>query len=296
MRALHLLLCGLPLWCQVAAPSLGYIAEGTRLRPVFGIPASASVGPLLDTPEFSLVAAAPGNDFALIVRADSGEVAVYRSGRNLEVISAAGLSPDSITMSPSGSAALLWFADMRRFLVIRDLPTTPIAESIPLAESAAALAVSDDGQVIAGIWGSEIRVSGPQGQKIIPLDAPRALAFGHDSHELAVATPHGVFLVTNDTAKLLDLSPEVMALSFTAGNRKLTFATHSGQLTAIILSDKSTIQADCGCVPQGLLQTSGATFRFTGLRHQAFQLFDANTGQIFTVPLTSEQVIQEVVQ
>ena len=116
-------------------------------------------------------------------------------------------------------------------------------------------------------------------------NGPRALAFQHDSHELAVAALNGLFVGAH--TQMLHVGKDVIALEFTQANRKLVTAGESGDLVAFTLSDFSSAWANCGCVPNGLFRVAGSAFRFT-LRGE-FQLFDADAGQILAVPLRAEE-------
>jgi hypothetical protein len=155
--------------------------------------------------------------------------------------------------------------------------------------------VSDDGQVVAGIWGAEVRTFGPDARTAaVAFDSPRALAFRNGSHDLAVATRAGVFQF-GDTPQLLHPNSDANALAFTAGNRRLVLALSGGFLTAD-LEQGAEVQTECSCKAETLARAGKSVFRISSLSHGLFLLFDADTGQIYSVPLSADQFAVEEAQ
>jgi hypothetical protein len=72
---LILLGAGAPVYGQVGAPVLGFVPDGSRVRPVFGMAAAAFIAPQLATNrDLSQMAASPANNYVLASAADNGDV------------------------------------------------------------------------------------------------------------------------------------------------------------------------------------------------------------------------------
>jgi len=86
-------------FAQVAAPQLGWIPDGPRVRPVYGIPAAAAVGaPIPVDQDFSQIAASQARNYVLVSAADTGIVSVYTLEHGLAPLDGAGNAPDSVAM------------------------------------------------------------------------------------------------------------------------------------------------------------------------------------------------------
>src|SRR5271163_769766 len=105
-------------------------------------------------------------------------------------------------MSPSGSAAALWFGADLHVEAITGLPDSPSIREIDLAfmgGTPSALAISDDGQWVVASWNQLTYAFGPAGQAILlPVSgAGTALAFYHQQLNLVAATATQVMVVTD---------------------------------------------------------------------------------------------------
>jgi hypothetical protein len=283
---------------QVGAPQLGWVPDGTSFRPVYGMPAAAAVGaPVPSDQNFSQIAASQARDYVLVSAADTGAVLVYTLEHGLVPLDGAGGAPDSMVLSPGGSSAALWFAALNRLQIVTGLPDTPAIRQldVPFPGSASgALAVSDDGAWVAGIWDSVTYAFGPGGDvNRLPVDNAKVLAFFQGTHNLAAAGPAGVQLVTGvdgfaAVSNLLtsaDASLQPVAVAATSGNRTVVLADHTGSLTAIDIATGIAATSDCGCQPDGLIGIGPTAFRLTGLTGGAFKLFDAASGEILFAPV-----------
>ena len=285
-------------FAQVGAPQLGWVPDGTRIRPVYGIPAAAAVGaPLPADQDFSQIAASPARNYVLVSAADTGTVSIYTPQHGLVPLDGAGAAPDSMVLSPRGSSAALWFSSLSQVQVITGLPDAPAIRQLDVSflESApGALAISDDGAWVAGAWISGVYAFGPSGEvNRLPVESATALAFFQGTHNLAAAGPAGLqtltgiegFAVVSNLLASDDSSLQPVAVAATSDNRTLVLADHSGSVTAIDIASGVATTSDCGCQPAGLYGIGPSAFRLTGLDGGAFKLFDAASGEILFAPL-----------
>jgi hypothetical protein len=296
------LLLAAPAWGQVTVPFLGYFSDGARIRPAHGIAASSVAGRPIETGiELGRIAPAPGADWLLVSVTGSGEVAILSPGRGLTPVSGATPGPDAIHMSPRGSAAALWFAPGRRVQIVKGLPDAPQVREIDLAwlgDGPGTLAVSDNGEWVAGAWPDAVRAFGPLGEAVWHgLEGVRAISFFHGSGRLAAATSGGVHVLASPggTFELLfetgDL-PEPLAVGLTGDNRRAVVMGAGGRLAAANLETGAVASAECLCTPLGLFRLNRSVFRITGLEHRGFKLFDAESGELLVAPLGAEEAEQ----
>ena len=308
-RLLIALLASLPCWSQISNPVLGYFPDGGRIRIALGMPAASAVQPAVSldasdpSRKFARIAVSPRQDYVLASAADSGEVSLFRpgqrSGQALTRLAGAGLSPDTISFSPGGGVAVLWFAATTRAQIFKGLPDAPEMREIDatfLAISPFSLAVSDDAEWLAGAWPGGVYAFGPHGEVTVsPVEGPaRSVAFFHGTHDLAVANAQGVFAVLDAGGRAevrslfaaVETTLDPMALALTARNQRVVLAESSGRIISIEIQSGSVTFADCGCAPEGLDRVSRSAFRLTGLKERAFKLFDADTGEVLYSPLT----------
>lgn len=302
--ALAALLAG-AVWAQVGAPVLGYLPEGGQIHPVLGIAASASAGPALNFGgSFLLTAVSRRQDFALVSSLSSGAVMIARpsataAGTATPVPGVAAF-PSKIVLSPSGSAAVLWFASPRMLEIVSGLPDAPAVRSINAnflsgssGDLPAALAVSDDGAWGAGAWPSGVWAFGPNGEVRHLLSGERSLAltFFTGRQDLAVATSSGVESIA-DVGGSAAVSPLYTSdgqapagLGVTPDNSKLVLAEAHGNIVTIDAATGASNTVACQCGPQGVIGMGASLFRITGLTGSVFRVFDVRTGSVFQVPL-----------
>jgi len=285
-------------FAQIGAPQLGWVPDGTRIRPVYGIPAAAAVGaPIPTDQDFSQIVASPTRNYVLVSAANSGTVSIYTTEHGLVALDGAGSAPDSVVLSPRGSSAALWFSSTHQVQVITGLPSAPAIRQLDaslLGSAPAALAVSDDGAWVAGRWRSGTYALGPNGEvNRLPVESATALAFLQGSHNLAAAgaaglqtvTGIGSFAVVSNLLTSADSSLQPVAVAATSDNKTLVLADQSGSVTAIDIASGTATASDCGCQPAGLFGMGPSAFRLTGLDGGAFKLFDTSRGEILFVPL-----------
>jgi hypothetical protein len=291
-----------PAVAQVSRPLLGYVPDGGRIRPVYGLAASAAVGSAFDQGrDLARIAVSPSQDYVLATAADTGEALLIAPGGSATHLDGVAAGADRIVMSPGGSAAALWFSATSHLQIVSGLPSAPSVLDIDATFRGAApgaLAVSDDGQWLVGAWPDGVYALGAAGQvNRLPLDVSgaagaSALAFFHRRQDLAIATPTAILTITDVGGSAVPavvydgtanpLSPLAIATSF--DNRRLAEADNAGTVLSIDLSSGVPASFDCGCAPEGLFAMGGSIFRLTGLDPGIVKLFDAVTGDILFVP------------
>jgi len=296
-------------FAQIQGPTLGYLPDSGSLRVMQGIPSAGAIGNLLATDrEFSQVVLLPGQNAALAVVKETGEPVVLTVGTDLTTATtpvggAAGPAPDRIDVSPDGTAALLLDGASNRLRVITGLPAAPLVarsiETASLGSSPIALAVSDDGQWVAGIWPVGVYALGPHEEFILlPVGADAsALAFFHSRHDLAFAGPAALLTVTDiggGAATQVVYAPpgdapqpseSPIAITVTPENQHLLVMPPSGTMGSIDLTTGEATFTACDCEPAGLNALGGALFRVSELANGAIKIYDAAAGRVWFVPL-----------
>jgi len=283
---------------QVGVPQMGWVPDGTRIRPVYGIPAAAAVGaPVPADQDFSQMAASPAGDYALVSAADDGRVSIYTPEHGLIPLAGAGGAPDIVVLSPRGSSAALWFSSVNQVQVVTGLPDAAAIRQMDAAflrSTPGALAVSDDGAWVSGAWSQGVYTFGPNGEvDRLPIDNIATLAFFQGSHDLAAAGASGLHRVTGIggfavVTSLLtsdDSSLQPVAVAAVSGNRTLLLADRSGLVTAVDIDSGIVTSFDCGCQVEGLFGMGRSSFRLTSLRDGAIKLFDTALGEVLFAPV-----------
>jgi len=291
---------------QIDAPQLGWVPDGTRVRPVYGIPASAAVGEAIGTQDFLRIAASASRNYVLVCASDTGVVSLYRPGTGLTPLDGAGIAPDSIILSPGGAAAALWFNSINQVQIITGLPDAPSIRQLDgsfLGSSPVALALSDDGAWLAGAWLGEtsrgVYAFGPNGEvNRLPIeDRVAALAFFPLTQDIAAASTAGLLRVTgigsfvqvSTVAAFAEASPLAAAVAVTQDNKVIIAVNGAGTITSVQIESGAAASLDCGCSPEGLFPIGSSVFRLTSLQGGAFKLFDAALGEVLFAPLALSQ-------
>ena len=182
---------------QVRGPVMGYLPDNGALRTLYGIPAAGWVGDAV-TPDrpLSHIEMSPDQSRALAIAADTGALMLLTPATGVTVhVNGAASGADRIVFSPSGTAAALWFSAGGHMQVVSGLAATPAVRDIDasfLGGDPAGLAVSDDGQWVAGAWSSSVYAFGPDGRaSVLPVAGPaEALCFFHGRADVAVITAY----------------------------------------------------------------------------------------------------------
>jgi hypothetical protein len=290
---------------RTAVPTVGFIydASASAIRPIRGIPGAAFLDDAIHTGfTVALAAVSPAADAALAVSAEDGTVWLipFRGRLPATVAVGAMTSPDRISFSPAGSAALLYSASAARLQVLTGMPTVPTVQDLPF-NGADEIAVADDGVAVltAGSAGVEIRFT--DGSAAPPSLAVSAVAtnFRRGTHDAVAVTSEGAVYVYADAAKQwseihardamiqnpagVQLSADgTMAYVAGSGGTILAIQTATGQANAIM----------CNCAPRGLRAlNAGSIYQLTDAADAVLWLFDASqaTPRLWFVPRRNGQ-------
>jgi hypothetical protein len=278
-------------------PSLGFAIDpaSKMVRPLLGLAGAAVQGAPLNVP-FALdrAEAAQRGAFVLgIDQADSAVIEITTAGAHkLSGITAA---PDAVVFSPSASAAALYHRNRAVVEVLEGLPhRTAVAASLNLAvlpQSVSALAVSDDGLVLAA------SVTGPDTVTVYAVGRHRAAA-----PILTVGRVAGMtFLGSSDDAVVADgaanlvyrlrhgVAPvviagsgegvsEPLALAASADGKRAVVANDGGApLVLLDLVNRSASKASCPCRVSAAEPMAGnAVFRVTAESEPLLWILDAD--------------------
>ena len=275
---------------QVAGPQLGLIPDGSAVRQVSGIPAAAAVGaPTTFARNLILVNASP-QGFALAADSDSGQVLIVAPGFSATTLSNVTLKPDMIQLSPSGSAAVLWYINGKHAQILSGLPSNPSLRDLDLSFITAkpgALAVTDDGLTVAVSWPGIVYEFTAAGTAGLPVNGTSvALAFSPGTSDLAIASSTTATIwnsagITNLASFATLLNPVAAVL----GSRSLLIADSSGMIDTVDLISGSLSSLDCQCTPSGLYPLNQSAYRLTGLNQGAFKILDTKQNTIWFAPL-----------
>jgi hypothetical protein len=296
-------------WGQLSVPVLGYLPEGDSIRTIYGLPAAGAVGAPLNTGRaLTLSVASPSQNFALGVAADTGELLLLipstdGSATAVSSVSGAAAGASSVVLSPDGSAAASWFSSTGHIQVVNGLPNSAAVRDIDasfLGAAPTALAVSDDGQWVAGAWTQGLYVFGPMSQvTVLPVDAPAtALSFFHRRADIALATATQTITITDIGGSAVSTvvwsipdtgapAGSLLGIGVSFDNNTLVMAWDSGALLTTNLAAGTSAGADCACAPAGIFGLGGSVFRLTGLNAGALKVFDSATGDVWFVPLAA---------
>ncbi len=293
---------------QVRGPVMGYLPDNGALRTLYGIPASGWVGGAVAPDRaLSLIEMSPDQSRGLAVAADTGALMLLAPATGATThVNGASSGADRIVFSPSGTAAALWFSAGGHIQVVSGLAATPAVRDIDaslLGGDPAGLAVSDDGQFLAGAWASSVYVFGPDGSAAaLPVAGPaEALCFFHGRADLAVITatqvvilsgiggvvaPNVIYTKPDDPGSAAPVEVAVgFAVSF--DNRYLAIAGNLGALATFDLTGGTSAGGNCNCSPSGLAGMGGSLFRLTGVSDGALKVLDASTNDVWFVPLAA---------
>jgi hypothetical protein len=287
---------------------MGYLADNGALRTLYGIPASGWVGAAV-TPDraLSLIEMSPDQSSALAIAADTGALMLLTPATGVTThVNGAASGANRIVFSPSGTAAALWFSASDHIQVVSGLAAAPTVRDIDasfLGGDPAGLAVSDDGQWVAGAWSSNVYALGPAGgASALPVAGPaEALCFFHGREDVAVITatqtvivsdiggavvPNVIYNKSNDTP---DTAPVQVAVGLTVSfdNRYLALAGNLGWLGTFDLTAGSSTGGNCNCTPSGLAGMGGSLFRVTGVNDGALKVYEASSNDVWFVPLAA---------
>ncbi|HSR09099.1 MAG TPA: hypothetical protein VLM42_18285 [Bryobacteraceae bacterium] len=293
---------------QVGGPVMGYLPDNGALRTLYGIPASGWVGDAIGPDRaLSLIEMSPDQSRALAIAADTGALMLLTPATGVTAhVNGAASGADRIVFSPSGTAAALWFPANNHVQVVSGLAAAPSVRDIDasfLGGDPLGLAVSDDGQWVAGAWSSNVYAFGPAGDAAaLPVAGlAEALCFFHGRADVAVITASQVVIVSDIGGAVVPNviytkpgdsasgAPVEVAVGFAVSfdNRYLAIAGNLGSLATFDLTAGSSAGGNCNCTPSGLAGMGGSLFRVTGVNDGALKVFDASTNDVWFLPLAA---------
>jgi hypothetical protein len=269
---------------RIDAPVLGMVfdSDASAVRVLEGIPGSARLGRVL-APEVATAAIAANRGFTLAVQRGGAAVLVSPSGTRLLPGARSGAS--QAIVSPGGTAAALYFPGGRVEIFTGMPDDVQLLRTAEFAETPAALAVSDDGDVllsvVRGRSGDTVyahRDAGPQ----VFYRARRvaAVAFVPGRQDVLVAEPASIKLVRPDLGKQdagVDPDGDVAAVAASPDGQRVFVASRSGRVTIHDLRSGSSASVTCACEPRTLAALRGtAVFRLNESGNGPFWLLDAD--------------------
>ena len=301
---------------QPEAPVLGYLVDQTaqRIRGVWGVPGAAQVGDLIEL-GVAIVsgAASPRADYVLALTGDLREPMLWLPGSaSPRAIAGLPAGADQIYLSPEGSAAAVWYRGENRVLVISGLPNSPRQpvnfELTALQSPLAALAVSDDGQLIAlgegeaGPAASSVIILSGAGERnrFAAVGGARAVAFFPRSHAFIFSSAEQAWLVRGDglADERVPLAESFADASSVAIDGDWALFAHpaTGRVALRDLANLSTPAAvlDCGCTPEVLVKMRGG-LRLHEYRGSSLRMLDlaAHPRVVFAAPARALEAAPE---
>jgi hypothetical protein len=302
-----------------------YDAAAKAIRPILGVPGSATVGNAIDT-GFSIAAAAiaPSHTYVLAVSTDGAlYVVTFAAGapsaRALQTDSA----PDRMVLSPLGNSGVLFYKT-GAVQTITGLPDAPQLGSridvSGLPGVVGALAVSDDGAtLLAGVTAAATAGKGrkprahaatPIGLFLIPQDGGpersiagrhvSALAFMPNSHDALIADSR-----TNSITLLRDVAgqastawvfsdpgliePDAVEASMD-GTAVVAASSTTHVLARLDANGANAVFVPCTCAPTEVRPLSArAVYQVTESANGLLWIFDSNppTPRVLFVPVAS---------
>ena len=292
----------------VSGPSLGFVfdSDAKGIRPILGIPGSATLGKPLDlgtailkaavSAQQDFVLAFPSSASLLLIRSDKGTIT---TDANVDISAV----PDLIAISPTGSAAALFYRQTSTIQVLTGLPKAitlgPKLDISGLPNSLDALAIKDDGQsVLAGF--PENTTPGSQTGEVFVIpaagSAPRSLlTLGHasslsivkngandNSRDMLVADDanNALFRIADvagqaTVAQVFGADANIagpFAVQPSPDNAKYVVAAKSGAIVILDVNGGDPVKLKCSCTPTGLHRLIGPG---------AFQLTETADGIIW---------------
>jgi hypothetical protein len=283
----------------IAGPSLGFVLEGSagRVRPLSGIAIAASIGKPIQFPvDASSAVVSPGGDYVMVL-AKNGATGVWRPRTgSMQWLPALIPGASAAILSPTGSAAALYFAASGRVQVVTGLPASPSALQdfflTPLRNPLKSLAVSDDGQLLlcsedvtedSGV-APAIVVLGTAGDlnRIQLSGAATAIAFASKSHDALLVSDSEVLVLRNSgvSGTPIALPPSGLAGAtsavFSANGQQAYFARRGSGGVAVydFASGGPATILNCECRLEGLSRIGAGTYRLAEYSGAPLRILD----------------------
>ena len=302
------LLCGgLASGQHVQGPVMGFVVDGSQIRPILGVPGAAVVGaPLKTGGPLTVEAVSPAGNYVLVSREDRVP-AIWTPGSKPQTLTDLPAGTYRVALSPAGTAAAFYSQTDGRMRVISGLPDAPSAVSeIPLDSLEAALqnfTVSDDGQLVlcaeaATEAGSAAVVLGPSGKlnRITLPGAVSALNFGLRSHDAVIASGSTALLVRRvdapgaTTPLNASNAGAIGSAALASDGRHVLLAQPDSGKIAVVESDSGEAATiDCHCTLEGLTRINENTYRLDSYDGSAIRILDtaSTPARVLVVPVSS---------
>ena len=281
------------------APTMGYVFDRAdhSLRPIWGVPGAATLGPSLDL-GFSVKDASIANEQGYALASDGSAVRLIRwvGGISVADIPVVG-NAVALFMSPRGTAAgVLTDSPSGTWLgIVTGLSEgSPRVAGIPLNSQPAAAAVSDDGAYIltAQQDGTAV-VIGQDGTRTL-LSAPAPIskvAFRPGSTDALAASPdHRVWWIQQTLSSavftVLATGVDPVGLGFLPDGTHAVIATARPSVVRTLdVATGAGSSVLCSCDPVQLERMAiPGVFRLTEATGEPQYLVNAATGETFFVP------------
>ncbi len=302
---------------RISGPVLGYVLDGEAagVRPIFGLPGAATLGPLLDLGgEIHRAAIAQQMDYLLAAIGPERRVTLLRNLAG-EVsstpVAEAVPAPDRILLSPAGSAAALLYADRGLVQVVAGLPDAPaVSRTLELASlpaGAKVWAVSDDGNSLllsAATGDSEgLYLFDAEGnlRLLLPTGEASAAVFLGAGTEVVLADSlrNAVYRVSAEGEVTLlagerDGISKPTAVSVSRDRSRVFVVNEgSGTIAALDLTGGPPSLVSCDCALTRLEPLQGnAVFRLTDLSGEPMWLLDGGAPEARVVFVPARRPVE----
>jgi hypothetical protein len=281
---------------RIDGPVLGFSVDQTAgIRPILGLPGAATLGPAVISAEgLDGVTLSPARDYALALLARGREVVVVKNLRATAGASVLDVAPGParVAVSPSGDAAVLYYAETARVQVLAGLPESPaVSWSLDLAGLSgvpAALAVSDGGGAVlvaaagepASVWlatqdvGQRLlyTAAGPASLTFLVGSLDAAIADGAAGAVVLVRDPAGQPQVTQIGGQAEGVS-QPLAIAAAQDNSRIFVANaQPAGVVSLSLTGGDPATQPCACKIAGLERMAGGS---------VFRLNEAGGGPVW---------------
>jgi hypothetical protein len=268
---------------RIDGPVLGFSVDQTAgIRPILGLPGAATLGPaVISTTGLEGVTLSPARDYALALLASGRAVVLLQNLSSTAGASVLDVAPGTarIAISPSGDAAVLYYAETARVQVLTGLPESPsVSWSLELSGVSgrlAALAVGDGGGAVlvasagepASVWLATQAV----GQRFLYTAAGSpSLAFLVGSQDAAIADGvAGAVVLVRDPAGQPQVTPiggqaegvsQPVAIAAAQDNSRIFVPNaRPAGVVSLSLTGGDPVTQPCACTPTGLERMAGGS-------------------------------------
>jgi hypothetical protein len=270
----------------IDGPVLGLLPDASSgaIRPIHGIPGSATLGATLDGVSIRLGTA--GRTHALVVL-ENGTAAIVSAAGSRVLPETAG-EANLVALSPRGGAAAVYSRASRSARIFTGLPDAPkLDRVIAISGAPRALAVTDDGEAVLTVSGFSrsgevVSLHTDTGaQTIYRSRRIGAAQFLPGTTRVAIAGSDGVVLVAPDLGvQVLSSEADGVAVGISADAGKVVVATRSGGITVHDLRSGGSRSIACACAPGTLAPLRGnAVFRLNDPGDGPLWLLDADSAE-----------------